>query len=111
MAQKGQKFGYEHVKKRGALMVARYEKIVNTAEKVIDEFVKEWERSPYLWETEADVHGELYKRIKSAIHKKNVHKYDDMARKEYFERVYCKYKTYISGWGQNPYYPDIIIFV
>jgi len=89
------------------------EKIVGIAESEVRKFVKEWKKNPYLWDSEADVHGELYVRIKQAIKKAGFRSVNwqyktYMCRKERFDWVYCKPLTYIQGGGR--YYPDIVIY-
>ena len=87
--------------------------IVALAEKTVNKFVEEWERDPYLWDTEADIHGELYMRIKKAlkgIDKKKIKgRYKEyMSKKERFNRVYCNPLTYVRG--RRNYHPDIVIY-
>lgn len=87
--------------------------IVKIAECEVSKFVKEWEKDPYLWDSEADVHGELYVRIKEAIKDRGfcsvTGRYKTyMSKKSRFDRVYCKPLTYIEG-GER-YYPDIVIY-
>lgn len=88
-------------------------KIVKIAEREVKKFVKEWKKNPYLWDTEADIHGELYVRIKKSfkgIDKKKIKwiygKY--MCNEARFDRVYCEPLTYVRGGGN--YYPDIVIY-
>ena len=86
-------------------------KIINIAEKQIRNFAKEWKKNPYLWDSEADVHGELYVRIKDALKRfgKTPHRYRKYMNKEArFERVYCNQLTYIKK-GER-YHPDIVIY-
>lgn len=88
-------------------------KIVKIAEKEVYEFVKEWKENPYLWDSEADVHGELYVRIKKAIKDGGfpsvIWRYKKyMSKKAQFDLVYCKPLTYVEGEGR--YYPDIVIY-
>jgi len=100
---------------RERLMTKEEEKeIVEIAEGEIEKFVEEWKRDPYLWDTETDVHGELYIRIKSSLHRKfhpKEGRYEDMAEKELFDCIYCKPKTDIVIRGTNETrYPDIVIY-
>ncbi|MBM3254524.1 MAG: hypothetical protein FJZ16_09745 [Candidatus Omnitrophica bacterium] len=85
--------------------------IVEIANRTVGRFIKLWKKNPYLWDTEADIHGELYVMIKSALKRKGLIRgcYKEyMDRKEYFSRVYCKPLTHI---GKNKkYYPDIVIY-
>lgn len=88
-------------------------KIVKIAEKEVYKFVKEWKENPYLWDSEADVHGELYVRIKKAIKDGGfpivIGRYKKyMCKKAQFDRVYCKPLTYVEEEGR--YYPDIVIY-
>jgi len=85
--------------------------IVDIAEKTVEKFAREWEQNPYLWDSEADVHGELYVRIKKALEifgtvKGRYKAY--MTQEAFFNRIYCKPLTYIEG-GER-YYPDIVIY-
>jgi hypothetical protein len=85
--------------------------MVDIAENEIKRFAEEWMNNPYLWESETDVHAELYMRIKKSLHlhdKFSVrkYKYKDMVKEEYFDWIYCKPKTYIKGAS----YPDLIIY-
>lgn len=87
--------------------------IVAIAEKTVAAFAKEWKKNPYLWDSEADIHGELYVRIKKAIKKVDKKKiwgqYKKYMNEEArFGRVYCEPLTYVRG-GWN-YYPDIVIY-
>jgi len=85
-------------------------KIVEIAEREVRKIVKEWEKNPYLWDTETDIHGELYVRIKKALKKYRVKgQYEAyMSKKAWFDIVYCKPLTYIKGGGK--YYPDIVVY-
>lgn len=94
-------------------MTKKDEKIINIAEGEIKKFVKEWKENSYLWDSEADVHGELYVRIKNAIKDggfRNVNgQYKEyMSKKAQFDRVYCKPFTYIEG--EERCHPDIVIY-
>lgn len=97
--------------------------MVIIAKKEIKKFAKEWRKNPYLWESETDIHAELYCKIKASINKKfkceekekcyweenGVEK--TMPTKEYFDWVYCKPATYIKIKGKRKcYYPDIVIY-
>ena len=84
--------------------------IVDIAEKEIQKFVKKWIKTPYAWESETDVHAELYMNIKQALHKKGFKpikcKYESIVNAEYFDGVYCKPTTYFKKAN----YPDIVIY-
>lgn len=85
--------------------------MVKIAEIEIEKFAKEWQKTPYLWESETDVHAELYIRIKSSLRKKKFlpekgNPYGDLIDEEYFDWIYCKPKTYIKKAN----YPDIVIY-
>ncbi len=87
-------------------------KIVAIAKREVSKFVKKWKKDPYLWDTEADIHGELYVRIKKALKsldkKKIKGRYEKyMSKKARFDRIYCKPLTYVKGGN---YYPDIVIY-
>ena len=87
------------------------EAIVSIAEKTVKKLAKEWKKNPYLWDSEADIHGELYVRIKKALEKfetvKGCYK-RYMNHDACFNRIYCKPLTYIED-GER-YYPDIVIY-
>lgn len=84
--------------------------IVKIAEGEIKKFVKKWIKTPYAWESETDVHAELYMRIKSSLYRKgfklNKCKYKNIVDAEYFDGVYCKPTTYFK----KAKYPDIVIY-
>ena len=85
-------------------------RIVKIAEREIEVFAKEWQKSPYLWESETDVHAELYIKIKASLRKKfplRPYKYEGMAKEELFNWIYCKPKTYI---GTKFTLPDLVIY-
>ena len=96
-----------------------HDKIVKIAEEEVEKFVEKWKESPYLWESEADVHSELYMRIKNALYSNGFHpkpmkytweedgKKKEMAKSEMFNWIYCEPKTYIENC---PEHPDIVIF-
>ena len=93
-------------------------KIIKIAEAEIEKFAKEWAKTPYAWESEADIHAELYMRIKSHVNKKYPpaeHKscWKENGKielfKEVFDWVYCKPKTYIKAMN-NCCYPDLAIY-
>lgn len=98
----------------GRPMTKKDEKrMVSIAEGEIKKFVKEWKENPYLWDSEADVHGELYVRIKNAIKDGGFRSVNGryktyMSKKAQFDWVYCKPLTYVEG-GER-YYPDIVIY-
>lgn len=99
-------------------------KMIGIIEREIKEFVKNWKQKPYLWESEADVHAELYKRIKSSINKykkfrprkfkctyEENGKRKEMPKKEWFGWIYLKPHTYTKINGtKSSYYPDIVIY-
>ena len=84
--------------------------IVEIAEGEISKFVKKWIKTPYAWESETDVHAELYMNIKRSLHKKGFEpskcKYKNMIDLEVFDGVYCKPTTYFKKAN----YPDIVIY-
>ena len=86
--------------------------MVNIAEREIKQFIKKWKKNPYHWESETDVHAELYIRIKSSLCKRfplKKSKYKNMVKKEYFDWVYCKPKTSVKV-DKRHCYPDIVIY-
>lgn len=95
-------------------LITKEKKIVDIAEGEIKKFVKAWEKNPYLWESEADVHAELYMNIKSSLRRKKFCPVETLYKNymedyEYFNWVYCKPKTYIKR-EKYAYYPDIVIY-
>jgi hypothetical protein len=98
------------------------ERIIAIVERVIKKFVKDWGETPYRWETEADIHAELYGRICLALarnrkkfskkERENIpfskYGYTEWGReKEVFKIVYCKPRVK----GERPtQYPDIVIY-
>jgi len=92
-------------------MAKQYEKqIVKIAEEEIDKFVKKWVRAPYAWESETDVHAELYMNIKRSLHSKGFKpskcQYENIVDAEEFDEIYCKPTTYFKKAN----YPDIVIY-
>ena len=83
-------------------------RMVEIADREIENFAKEWKRNPYLWESETDVHSELYIRIKKSLQKFPLKecRYKGMKNKAEFDWIYCKPKTYIKRAN----YPDIVIY-
>src|SRR3989338_5568054 len=85
--------------------------IVKIANRTVNRFRKLWEKDPYLWDVEADIHGELYVMIKSALKRKGLIRgcYKEyMEHKGNFNWIYCKPLTHIRG--RKKYYPDIVIY-
>lgn len=99
-------------------MNKKYEtRIVEIAEEEVEKFAKkDWKKNPYLWETETDVHAELYNRIKEALKRMNKHllraKYEGFKKPEKFNRIYCKPPVYIcwEGIKKSKCFPDIVIY-
>lgn len=97
-------------------MTKKNEKVMITiAEREIKKFVGEWEKKPYLWESETDIHAEIYMRIKKSLRKvfppKERYKYEKKDNEEYLDWVYCKPLITRSRKNQRKwYYPDIVIF-
>jgi hypothetical protein len=88
-------------------------RIVKIAGDEVKRFIREWNKNPYLWDSEADIHGELYIRIKKAIKDSGFNNINGqykryMRKNATFNRVYCEPLTYIDGGGR--YYPDIVIY-
>ena len=96
--------------------------MINIAKREIEIFSKRWNNDPYLWESETDIHAELYWKIKSSINKEFKCKKDKCCWEEngkiktipteaYFDWVYCKPATHIKIEGKKKwYYPDIVIY-
>jgi len=90
--------------------------IVTIANKEIKNFIHDWKKYPYRWESEADVHGELYVKIKSALCKKlsksvrdrinTKFPCDGMVKEEEFNIIYCKPAIHIKKAN----YPDLVIY-
>ncbi len=102
-------------------MVRREEKIVSIVWDVIKRFIKNWQKSPYEWETEMDIQAEIYSRLArrfklDKILKQKL-KYDDVIkqfrnRPQTYRRVYCAPQTYYktkSGKIEKCK-PDIVIY-
>ncbi|MBU4304370.1 MAG: hypothetical protein KJ893_01895 [Candidatus Omnitrophica bacterium] len=92
-------------------MIKKHEKqIVEIAEGEINKFIKKWIKTPYAWESETDVHAELYMNIKRSLHKKGFKpikcKYKNIVDAECFDGIYCKPTTYFKKAN----YPDIVIY-
>lgn len=88
---------------------ASEKEMVKIAKIEVEKFAKEWIATPYVWESETDVHSDLYIRIKSSLRKKFPlvkYKYKGMAEEEYFDWVYCNPKTYTKGAKK----PDLVIY-
>jgi uncharacterized protein with PIN domain len=87
------------------------EETVCIAENEVKELVKEWKKDPYLWDSEADIQGELYVRIKEKLKKfkKIKGRYEKwMNHDAHFNMIYCNPLTYIEG--RQHYHPDIVIY-
>ncbi len=89
-------------------------KTVKIAESVVKKFVQDWKKKPYFWSTEADVHAELYGRIKSALARWKLSQtptyyssYMEKGQCEWFCRIYCKPLIYRKGGKYC--FPDIVI--
>lgn len=103
-------------------MTKNDEKRMIIAKEEIVKFSKKWFKDPYLWESEADIHAELYCKIKSSIHKEFKYKEckcsweengikKTMPKEERFDWVYCEPLTHIKIEGKRKwYYPDIVIY-
>jgi len=94
-------------------MTKKESDIVDITENQVRKFAQEWKKNPYLWDTEADVHGELYVRIKKALRKGGFGKIKGhykayMDYDAWFDRIYCEPLTYIEGWGRCQ--SDIVIY-
>lgn len=95
-------------------------KIIKIAEREIKKFVKEWKKDPYLWESELDVHAELYSKIKKALcsagfkPRKSRCPFTENGRikqlptEEKFNWIYCAPKTYIKN--KRNQHPDLVIY-
>jgi hypothetical protein len=89
--------------------------MIKIAEREIREFVDEWKKKPYLWESESDIHGDIYMRIKNSLHKKfppnKKYKYKEKDRKECLDWIYCKPPIVKAEKRKRRWcYPDIVIF-
>jgi len=90
--------------------------MTDIATRELKDFVKKWKKNPYLWESETDVHAELYLKIKEAIRHKfpNLprYKYEIKDKKQYFDRVYCKPPiARLNNRKRILRYPDIVVFI
>lgn len=97
------------------------QKLIRVTKNIINNFVKEWRKSPYEWETEMDIHAEIYNRLVREFEKQNWLKmrlkYDDVkderftGRSQTYRRIGCKPKTYFKYKGKRIIrYPDIVIY-
>ena len=77
--------------------------IVEIAEGAIEKFVEDWSRTPYAWESEADVHADLYGRICSAL-VQNREKFSKQERDNY---PFLKYGY--KEWGKEK--EDAMLFL
>jgi len=77
---------------------------------LIEAFLNEWHRSPFLWETEADIQAELYGRLKKLLFESN-----ELTQNIYYPKygyidvclLNCAHKVNLPN---NDYcFPDIII--
>lgn len=99
----------------GRLMSKKDEKIVKSAEEAIKKFAEDWSKNPYIWDTEADVHAELYKRIYKRLKRLGgvmKERYKEWDSCENFSSVYCKPLVHrrIKGNKSDRIHPDIVIY-
>lgn len=96
------------------------EELVNIAWGKIDEFISDWQKSPYKWDKEIDIQVDIASRIKLAYKSLDM---DDMRasykvnvsgfeKEQIYSRVCCEPLTYYD-WTDGKRYscqPDIVIF-
>lgn len=95
-------------------------KLVNIVWKELEDFIKEWQRSPFVWNKERDVQVELANRIKSAIKGKDKYwanykcitdKVKGFEQGQEFSRVCCEPLVYYKNnkGKRDVCFPDIVI--
>lgn len=90
-----------------------YPALVSTAYGVVDGFLRDWQREPYRWWTEADVHFELAARLREQLRRAKRHKmiasYKGIVPgvRPVWSRITCKPLVRIGG---AYCYPDIAIW-
>ena len=102
-------------------LTPKQKKIVNVAWKHVKGFIKDWQDSPFEWNTERDIQVEIASRIKSELKKHNMHTI--MARYSYkepeelegrqpYNRICCEQPVFIGENVKKRHCrrPDIVIF-
>lgn len=101
------------------MTVPEYE-IVTMVSKIIEEFIKDWQKSPFEYNTEIDIQAEIYCRLinqlklyKSltykGVYRVQLNGYKD--KSQVYRRISCEYPTYYYKKRRKNYcYPDIIIY-
>jgi len=99
-------------------LTPKQKRIVNVAWKQIEEFIKDWQGSPFEWNTERDIQAEVAARIKSALKNCDIHTYEadytykkpeGLEGRQPYNRVCCEPPLHI-GKKRNWCKPDIVIF-
>jgi len=95
-------------------------KIVSIISNVIEKFIRDWQESPFEYNTEIDIQAEIYSRLvrQLKLNKELIVKlkYDYIKLQTYkgkmlsYRRVSCEYPTYYKSKRKKCCYPDIIIY-
>lgn len=96
-------------------------KIISIVSNVIEKFIRDWQESPFEYNTEIDIQAEIYSRLVSQLklHKELILelKYDSIklqtykGKMLYYRRAACEYPTYYYKNKKKEHcYPDIIIY-
>ena len=75
-------------------LTPKQKRIVNVAWKQVEDFIKDWQDSPFEWNTERDIQAEVATRIKSALKKCDIDTYEA----DYIYKTLI-YDTYLFGWA------------
>lgn len=94
--------------------------IVSTVSNVIEKFIRDWQKSPFEYNTEIDIQAEIYSRLvkQLKLRKKLMLElqYNCIKLQTYkgkilsYRRVSCEYPTYYKNKIKKRCYPDIIIY-
>lgn len=101
-------------------MKKQEQKVLRIAVKAIESFVRDWQRSPFEYNTEIDIQAEIYSRLvkklqlRKALIKKikyNVGLIGYKSSTQKYRKICCEYPTYYYRKGRKRYcYPDIILY-
>jgi hypothetical protein len=109
------------MKKSKPLTRQQQKELVKIAHTQIEQFIKDWQKSPYIWEKEADVQIEIASRIKHALKKCKMDIYWAKYRKyvmkghergQIYSRVCCEPKVFYQETRNKTEVcrPDIVIW-
>jgi len=104
----------------GKKITKRENKIVSIISNVIEKFIRDWQESPFEYNTEIDIQAEIYSRIvkQLKLRKKLILElqYDYIKLQTYkgkmlsYRRASCEYPVYYKNKRKKRCYPDIIIY-